>query len=123
MNSTIATLVSTVEALRQDVLNQAATIAGLSSTIVRLENTVEEQGTEIRNLTERGQAARPPFLSGTLREYSSEVSPSVADRSRTHRTVLERGLCPAPVKVPRRTVDGCPAGPIRAAGPCLIQTG
>ena len=45
MNSTIATLVSTVEALRQVVLNQATTIARLSSTIVRLENTVAEQGT------------------------------------------------------------------------------
>ena len=48
---TIATLVSTVEALQQDVLNQATAIAGLSSTIVQLENTVEEQSGEIiRNL-------------------------------------------------------------------------
>ena len=42
-NSTVATLVGAVEALRQDVLNQATDITGLSSTIVRLETTVEEQ--------------------------------------------------------------------------------
>ena len=43
MNSTIATLVSAVEALRQDLLNQATTITEQGTTIVRLENTVDEQ--------------------------------------------------------------------------------
>ena len=72
MNSTIAALVSTVEALRQDVLNQATTIAGLSSTveeqgstIARLENTVEEQGSEIGNLTAQLTAAHSTMAGTT----------------------------------------------------------
>ena len=102
MNGTIATLVSTVEALRQDVLNQAATITEQGSTIARLENTVADQGIEIRSLNEQATTDHTTivgFNTTILRLENTVEEQGIEIRNLTEQLTADQTSRQAPISV------------------------